>query len=97
MQFERLVEPEALAPEQQLNDWFLHIVGEGTDKAFEREHNQRCSRASSLPFATSRHAWCTIQSRFPRPLTTEATAVFAPSAPPVRPCSGTWCRDRARR
>jgi hypothetical protein len=32
---------QALAPDQQLNDWFLHIVREGTDKAFEPEHNQR--------------------------------------------------------
>lgn len=32
---------QALAPDQRLNDWFLYIVGEGIDRAFEPEHNQR--------------------------------------------------------
>jgi hypothetical protein len=32
---------QALAPEQQLNEWFLRIVAEGTDKTFAQEHNAR--------------------------------------------------------
>lgn len=32
---------QALAPEQQLNEWFVHIVTEGTDKTFDQEHNAR--------------------------------------------------------
>jgi hypothetical protein len=32
---------QALAPEQQLNEWFVRIVTEGTDKTFEHEHNAR--------------------------------------------------------
>jgi hypothetical protein len=32
---------QALAPEQQLNEWFVRIVTEGTDKTFEHEHNSR--------------------------------------------------------
>lgn len=32
---------QALAPEQQLNEWFMHIVTEGTDKTFDHEHNAR--------------------------------------------------------
>jgi Uma2 family endonuclease len=32
---------QALAPEQQLNDWFLRLVSEGTDKTFDPEHNRR--------------------------------------------------------
>jgi hypothetical protein len=32
---------QALAPEQQLNQWFVRIVAEGTDKAFEHAHNAR--------------------------------------------------------
>lgn len=30
---------QALAPEQQLNEWFLRIVAQGTDKTFAHEHN----------------------------------------------------------
>ena len=32
---------QALAPDQQLNEWFVRIVSEGTDKVFASEHNQR--------------------------------------------------------
>src|SRR5689334_7243285 len=32
---------QALAPEQPLNEWFLRIVAEGTDKTFDHEHNAR--------------------------------------------------------
>ncbi len=32
---------QALAPERPLNDWFVRIVAEGTDKKFEHEHNAR--------------------------------------------------------
>ena len=32
---------QALAPDQQLNEWFVRIVSEGTDKVFESEHNKR--------------------------------------------------------
>lgn len=32
---------QALAPEPQLNEWFLRIVAEGTDKTFADEHNAR--------------------------------------------------------
>lgn len=32
---------QALAPEQQLNEWFMRIVTEGTNKTFESEHNAR--------------------------------------------------------
>lgn len=32
---------QALAPAQQLNEWFVRIVNEGTDKEFAPEHNQR--------------------------------------------------------
>jgi hypothetical protein len=32
---------QALAPEQLLNEWFMRIVAEGTDKAFDHEHNAR--------------------------------------------------------
>jgi hypothetical protein len=32
---------QALAPEQPLNEWFVRIVSEGTDKTFDHEHNAR--------------------------------------------------------
>jgi len=32
---------QALAPDQQLNEWFLRIVTEGTEQVFAREHNGR--------------------------------------------------------
>lgn len=32
---------QALAPERELNQWFVQIVGEGTGKTFELEHNSR--------------------------------------------------------
>ena len=32
---------QALAPERQLNEWFMRIVSEGTDKSFDHEHNAR--------------------------------------------------------
>lgn len=32
---------QALAPDQQLNEWFVRIVSEGTDKTFNHEHNAR--------------------------------------------------------
>lgn len=32
---------QALAPEQPLNEWFVGIVAEGTDKTFDHEHNAR--------------------------------------------------------
>jgi hypothetical protein len=31
---------QALAPDQQLNEWFLRIVSEGTEKVFAPEHNK---------------------------------------------------------
>jgi len=31
---------QALAPDQQLNEWFVRIVSEGTNKVFAPEHNQ---------------------------------------------------------
>jgi hypothetical protein len=30
---------QALAPERELNEWFVRIVGEGTNKTFDHEHN----------------------------------------------------------
>lgn len=32
---------QALAPERQLNEWFMRIVSEGTNKTFDHEHNAR--------------------------------------------------------
>lgn len=32
---------QALAPQRQLNPWFLQIVKDGTGKTFESEHNRR--------------------------------------------------------
>jgi hypothetical protein len=32
---------QELSPDRPLNEWFLRIVGEGTDKTFELEHNAR--------------------------------------------------------
>lgn len=32
---------QALAPERELNEWFVQIVKDGTGKTFERDHNQR--------------------------------------------------------
>ena len=31
---------QALAPDQQMNEWFLRIVSEGTEKVFVPEHNR---------------------------------------------------------
>lgn len=32
---------QTLAPDRQLNDWFRHIVAEGTGKTFQPDHNER--------------------------------------------------------
>ena len=39
---ERIVaELRALLPERALNSWFLQIIGEGTGKSFDPDHNRR--------------------------------------------------------
>ena len=32
---------QALAPDRPLNEWFIAILEDGTDKTFEPEHNRR--------------------------------------------------------
>jgi len=32
---------QALAPDRQLNEWFMRIVTEGTNETFDHEHNAR--------------------------------------------------------
>jgi hypothetical protein len=36
-----VAELQALAPDRSLNQWFLQIVKDGTEKTFEPEHNRR--------------------------------------------------------
>jgi len=36
----------ALAPDRELNEWFLHVVADGTGKKWERAHNADWERAT---------------------------------------------------
>lgn len=53
----RVVEAlQELAPERDLNPWFLEIVREGTGKVFEREHNQRWKETTRPMLESFAHA-----------------------------------------